>query len=85
MKERLLDVFLKNIDVNLSFYENIDILYYHVNFQPVALWYHLHHVLKHYFNEFTWDVAKDGIWLKINNVKYYFNNSYNIIPLGVSI
>ena len=74
-----LTMFLKTIDTKLTVFENINILYFIVNFNPGSLYYHLYRVLQKYYNNYTYDVAKDGSWIKINDIKYHFDNTKSLV------
>ena len=35
--------------------------------------------LQKYYNNYTYDVAKDGNWIKINDIKYHFDNTKSLV------
>ena len=72
-------MFLKNIDTKLTVFENINTLYYVVNFNPTFLWLNIYKVLQKYYNNYTYDVAKDGSWIKINDIKYHFDATKSLV------
>lgn len=72
-------IFLENINTDLTVFQNINTLYYLLDFNPFYLWYNLHYILHHYFDKFIYDVARDGSWLMINNEKYLFDNINSVI------
>lgn len=72
-------MFLKNIDTKLTVFENINTLYYIVNFNPTSLYCHMYIILQKYYNNYTYDVARDGSWVKINDIKYNFDNTKSLI------
>ena len=74
-----LTMFLKTIDTKLTVFENINTLYYVVNFNPTFLWLNIYKVLKKYYDTCTYDVAVDGSWIKINNIKYHFDNTKSLV------
>ena len=74
-----LTMFLKTIDTKLTVFENINILYYIVNFNPTSLNCHIYIILQKYYNNYTYDVARDGSWIKINDIKYNFDNTKSLI------
>ena len=73
------EMFLENMNTDLTVFQNINTLYCLLDFNPFSLWYNLHHILHHYFDEFIYDVAKDGSWIMINNKKYLFDSINNVI------
>jgi hypothetical protein len=73
------DIFLANIDNTLSLFENINTLYSLLNFNQLILWMRLHKILRHYFNQFIYDVARDGSWIMINNEKYLFDSINSVV------
>lgn len=79
LKPRPIDIFVENIDVNLTMFENIEKLYEVVEYDAFALWIHLHHVLVHYFERYEYNVARDGSWIFINRVKYLFDENKKLI------
>ena len=72
-------MFSKNIDTKLTVFENINTLYYVVNFNPTFLWLNIYKVLEKYYDTCTYDVAVNGSWIKINNIKYNFDNTKSLI------
>ena len=74
-----LTMFLKTIDTKLTVFENINTLYFIVNFNPGSLYCHLYRVLQKYYNNYTYDVAKDCSWIKINDIKYHFDTTKSLV------
>lgn len=73
------EMFLENMNTDLTVFQNINILYCLLDFNPFSLWYNLHHILHHYFDKFIYDVARDGTWIMINNEKYLFDSINSVI------
>lgn len=79
LKPRPIDIFIENLDINLSMFENIEDLYKLLEYDPFSLWVNLHYILQKYLEEYVYDVARDGSWVYINDVKYLFDENKKLI------
>lgn len=79
LKPRPVDSFIENLDTNLSMFENIEDLYKLLEYNPFSLWVNLHYILQKYLEEYVYDVARDGSWVYINDVKYLFDENKKLI------
>jgi hypothetical protein len=79
LKPHPIDIFIENLDTNLSMFENIEDLYKLLEYDALSLWFNLHYILQKYLEEYVYDVARDGSWVYINDVKYLFDENKKLI------
>ena len=69
LRKRPVDLFVQSIDDTLDLEVNIRKMFKVLEYQPSILHMHLHCLLRCYFVEFTYDVAKDGSHVLVNGIR----------------